>query len=64
MERKQAIMTPRADRLPKSLRIGESDIFIIKKPIAVVMEVIRMGMKLSAILRSIEWALLKPFCID
>ncbi|EEZ85483.1 hypothetical protein VME_45450 [Vibrio harveyi 1DA3] len=63
-ERKHAIITPNADKLPKSLNTGESDIFIIKKPIAVVTEVIRIGMKLSEILLSIECALLKPFCIE
>ena len=49
-DRKHAISTPSADKLPKSRSTGESDMFIIKKPIAVVTEVIKIGIALSLML--------------
>ena len=50
IDKMQAIMTPNAVRLPRSLITGTSEKLSVINPMAVVIEVIQIGIKFSCIL--------------
>ena len=59
-EKTKANITPIATKLPKSLNGGESEKFILKKPIAVVILVKKIGCKFILILRAMAVRLSAP----